>query len=57
MAKCTQCLHGAILFVVPHANGEISVTLNTENLLEGDYLTGEWNGERWMVSTRKGKDL
>ena len=48
---------GAILFVVPRGDGKIDVCLNTENLMEGDYLTGGWDGARWTVTTRKGKDI
>ena len=48
---------GAALFVIPRESGRIDVTLNSENLTDGDYLSGSWDGERWIISTRKGKDI
>ena len=48
---------GARLYVIPKANGKIEVCLNSESLVEGDYLSAGWDGERWIVTTRKGRDI
>ena len=48
---------GARLYVIPRANGQIDVCLNSDNLTDGDYLSGGWDGERWIVSTRKGRGV
>ena len=50
-------MRGARLYVIPQANGEIDVCLNSENLTDGDYLSAGWNGERWIVTTREGRDI
>lgn len=39
---------GAVLYVMP-LNGEINVTLNAQNLLDGDYIVCIWNGEQWII--------
>lgn len=40
---------GAVLYVTPRPDGEVDVTLNAENLIDGDYLACIWNGERWII--------
>lgn len=40
---------GAVLYVTPHANGSIDVTLNAESLLDGEYAVCIWNGEQWII--------
>jgi hypothetical protein len=42
---------GAVLYVMPGANGKIDVTLNTQNLNDGDYAVCIWDGERWSITT------
>ena len=48
---------GAVIYITPREDGRIDVALNSENLVDGDYLSGGWDGERWIVCTRKGRDL
>ena len=48
---------GARLYVIPKTNGEIDVCLNSENLMDGDYFSAGWNGERWIACSRKGRDI
>lgn len=40
---------GAILYVTPHSDGTIDVTLNSESLLDGDYAMCIWNGNEWII--------
>lgn len=39
---------GAVLYVMPQKNGKIEVSLNSENLVDGDYIYAIWNGESWI---------
>lgn len=50
--KLKMDMGGAVLYVMPGKNGKIEVTLNTENLIDGDYAVANWNGERWTWSIR-----
>jgi len=43
---------GAVLYVMPGLNGEITVTLNTQNLIDGEYAVAIWNGEVWITQHR-----
>lgn len=40
---------GAVLYVMPGSDGEINVTLNTQNLIDGDYALAIWNGDTWII--------
>lgn len=46
---------GAVMYVTPKTGGEIDVTLNSQNLLDGDYAFCIWDGERWIITTESGK--
>jgi hypothetical protein len=48
---------GAVLYITPGKDGEIEVTLNSENLVEGDYAVARWNDARWICNTRLGGSL
>lgn len=43
------------MYVMPGANGQIDVTLNSQNLIDGDYAACVWDGERWIITTESGK--
>ncbi len=43
---------GAVLYVMPQGT-KIEVVLNSENLINGDYASATWDGERWIYATRK----
>lgn len=40
---------GAVLYVTPRLNGKIDVTLNAQNLLDGEYVVCSWDGEQWII--------
>lgn len=42
---------GAVLYVVPKADGTIEVILNSENLVDGDYAYCIWDESgNWIIS-------
>ncbi len=41
-------LGGAVLYLVP-TNVGMEVSINSENLVEGDYAYVIWTGEEWIV--------
>lgn len=42
---------GACLYIMPKPGGGIEVSLNSENLSDGDYACASWDGEKWTYAT------
>ncbi len=40
---------GAVFYVIPLPNGKIDVDLNAESLVQGNYLSCRWTGEKWII--------
>jgi len=47
---------GAVLYLMPDSKG-MEVTLNTEDLVDGDFASAAWDGERWVYATGKAKNM
>jgi hypothetical protein len=45
---------GAVLYLMPTAKG-MDVSINSENLVEGDYAYATWTGEQWAIAFGNGK--
>ena len=43
---------GAVLYVTPKPNGAIDVALNSESLLDGDYIYACWTSQEWIISKK-----
>lgn len=48
---------GAVLYLIPGTEGKMSVVLNSEALIDGDYAAGDWDGENWRVATGNGQRI
>ena len=44
---------GAVLYVMPKSDGSIEVSLDSQNLIDGDYAYCIWDDERWIISDMK----
>lgn len=40
---------GAVIYVMPSQNGEINVSLNAQNLIDGEYIVCIWDGQQWII--------
>jgi len=41
---------GVNIYIMPQSNENIDVSVNSENLVEGDYFYAIWNKENWIIS-------
>jgi hypothetical protein len=58
LERNTLCMNmgGAVLYLMPKEDGKMEVSLNSENLVEGDYAFATWTGSEWLVECGNSKN-